>query len=86
MMVRTQISMDAEQHRAARHKAAELGLSFAEYIRRLVERDLPEPEPRRGDMSRLSGMGRSGGSDVAKYKHAYLGEAVEVDYLRKRGR
>lgn len=75
MMVRTQISLDTEQRRAAKRKAAELGLSLAEYIRRRVERDLPHTGARRGDMSRLSGKGNSGGSDVAKFKHQYIAEA-----------
>lgn len=86
MMIRTQISLDPEQHRAARRKAADLGLSLAEYIRRLVERDLPRREHHRGDMSRLSGMGNSGGSDVATFKDEYVGEAIEVDWVRKRAR
>ncbi len=84
-MIRTQIAMDPEQHRAARRKAADLGLSLAEYIRRLVDRDLPQPEPRRGDMSRLSGKGNSAGSDVAGHKDEYIGEAVETHW-RKRAR
>jgi hypothetical protein len=86
MMIRTQIAMDPEQHRAARRKAAELGLSLAEYIRRLVERDLPQPEPRRGDMARLFGQGNSGGSDVGKHKREYIGKAVEDEWGRKQRR
>lgn len=78
MMIRTQISLEPEQHRAAKRKAAELGLSLAEYIRRLVERDLPQPEPRRADLSRLFGTGNSGGSDVAEHKDDYIGDAVEA--------
>jgi hypothetical protein len=35
--------MDPDLQRRAYAKAAELGLSFAEYIRRLVARDLGEP-------------------------------------------
>lgn len=84
MMIRTQIALDAERHRAAKRKAADLGLSLAEYIRRLVDNDLPQPHPRRGDMSRLFGLGRSGGSDVARHKDEYIGEAVEAERIRKR--
>jgi hypothetical protein len=43
MNSRTQITMDPELQRRAHAKAAELGLSFAEYVRRLVAHDLGEP-------------------------------------------
>ena len=42
MNARTQITLDPETQRRARAKAAELGISFAEYIRRLVSDDLGE--------------------------------------------
>lgn len=38
MNVRTRITMDPEVQRRAHAKAAELGISFAEYVRRLVAR------------------------------------------------
>ena len=85
MMIRTQIALDAEQHRAAKRKAAELGVSLAEYMRRLVDRDLERPHGG-GDMSHLFGAGDSGGSDVAKHKDEYLGEAVEAERTRTRPR
>jgi hypothetical protein len=43
MNARTQISIDPETQRRAQAKAAELGISFAEYVRRLVARDLSIP-------------------------------------------
>jgi hypothetical protein len=36
MKARTQITMDPDLQRRAQAKAAELGISFAEYVRRLV--------------------------------------------------
>ena len=39
MTARTQITMDPELQRRAHAKAADLGLSFAEYVRRLVAHD-----------------------------------------------
>lgn len=76
MMARVQVSLSSEEHRRARARAAELGISFAEYVRRLVARDLGE---RRGvaDARALFDLGDSGGSDVAHAKHRYIGEAVE---------
>ncbi len=42
MNTRTHIAMDPEIQRRAEAKAAELGVSFAEYVRRLVATDLGE--------------------------------------------
>ena len=74
MMQRTQVTLDAAEHRRARRRAADLGISMAEYVRRLIQRDLagpmPEPDPRS-----LFGLGDSGGSDVAAEKDRYVGEA-----------
>jgi len=73
--MRTQISLDAEQHAAAKRKAAALGISMAEYIRQLVDRD-----HQRGtvdaDVSAIIGIGRSGGSDIASDRAAATAEAV----------
>src|SRR5437763_1301146 len=44
MMSRTQITLDRETHRRARKRAADLGISFAEYIRRLIAHDNYRPE------------------------------------------
>jgi hypothetical protein len=44
MMSRTQIALESEVQRRARKRASELGVSLAEYIRRLVARDLACPE------------------------------------------
>jgi hypothetical protein len=75
MMHRTQITFDPAEHRRAKRRAAELGISLAEYVRRLVERDLAGPTPQ-SDPSGLFGLGDSGGSDVAAEKDRYVGEAV----------
>lgn len=75
MTSRTQITLDAEVQRQARERAAQLGISFAEYIRRLVARDLGEPAPKI-DPSAVFDLGSSGGSDIARNKDALIGEAV----------
>lgn len=74
MMSRTQITLDREIHRRARKRAAELGVSFAEYIRRLVARDIAAPRAA-ADPSIIFALGRSGGSDVAANKDAMIAEA-----------
>ena len=82
MMVRTQISLPEGEHRRARAKAAALGVSLAEYVRRLVRDDLGEEAPP-GDISVIFGLGASGGpGDVAENHDKYVGEAVWEDYVR----
>lgn len=83
MMSRTQITLSPENHRQARRRAAELGISLAEYIRRLVDRDLQETPSARADISVIFGLGDSGGSDVATHKHEYVGEAVDALHPRR---
>jgi hypothetical protein len=85
MMSRTQVSLDREMLRRARSRAGELGISLAEYIRRLLARDLGEPGPGI-DPSSIFNLGRSGGggADVAVGKEAMLREAAAVE--RRRGR
>jgi hypothetical protein len=80
MMSRTQITLDPELQKRARERAAHLGISFAEYIRRLVIHDLGERE-RQTDPSAVFHLGSSEGSDVARNKDAMLGEAVEDEAL-----
>jgi hypothetical protein len=76
MAQRTQISLPPEDHRRARARAAELGISLAENIRRLVE-----PAP----VEALFALGSSGeGTDVATRKDEYLGEAVRARSARDR--
>jgi hypothetical protein len=83
MAQRTQISLPPEDHRQARARASELGISLAEYIRRLVARDLQaerEPAP----VSALFDLGSSGaGADIATHKDAYLAEALASDARRE---
>jgi hypothetical protein len=46
MNIRTQIAMDPTLRRRARARAAELGISFSEYVSRLVAQDLGDVETR----------------------------------------
>jgi hypothetical protein len=85
-MARTQITLEPYLHRRARERAAQLGLSLAEYVRRLVAADLMDESPGKVGVADLFDLGDSGGSDVATYKDRYLGEAVEARHPRKRPR
>lgn len=77
MIQRTQITLDAEEHRRARRRAGELGISLAEYIRRLVREDLGGRQTV-NDVSGIIGLGDSGGSDIARHKDEYVGDAVDA--------
>src|SRR5207302_5661137 len=86
MNARTQITMDPEMQRRAQAKAAELGISFAEYMRRLVAQDLGEPKPK-ADISIMFDLIDEGPpTDIARDKDKMIGDAVWADYLRKTGR
>ena len=84
MTTRLQVTLSSEEHQRAKRRAAELGISLAEFVRRSVDRALDEPGRQKSDISAIFGIGHSGGSNVAKFKDRYLGEAVEADYLNKK--
>jgi hypothetical protein len=77
MATRTQIYLPPDEHRRARLKAAEQGISLTEYVRRLIHSDLQDTSLPRAHISEVFGIGDSGGSNVGRYKDQYLGEAVE---------
>ncbi len=75
--MRTQIDLESEQHALIKRKAADLGISMAEYIRRLVERDLARTGPS-SDISDIFGIGDSGGSDIAVDRKRATAEAISA--------
>ena len=81
MMVRTQISLDSERHAQVRARAAALGISLAEYMRRLVDQDLAE-RPRGADRSVVFDLGTSRGTDIASDKARMIGEAIAAGKRR----
>jgi hypothetical protein len=84
MNARTQITLDSEMQRQARRKAAELGISFAEYVRRLVARDLGSLRPRKADISILFDLIDEGPeTNIARDKDKMIGDAVWDEHLRK---
>jgi hypothetical protein len=86
MKTRTQIAMDAELQRRAQARAAELGISFAEYVRRQVASDLGECKPK-ADISIVFDLIDEGQpTDIARDKDKLIGDAVWANYLRKTGR
>jgi hypothetical protein len=83
--VRTQVTFKPKLLRQAQAKAAGLGISFAEYVRRLVANDLGELK-RKVDISILFNLIDEGPpTDIAREKDKLIGEAVWAEYLRKTG-
>jgi len=85
MLVRTQISLDSEEHRRAKRRAAELNMSLAEYVRRALRKELGGKTQAKADITTIFDLGSSGGSDVASHKDRYLGDAAWREHLRKTG-
>jgi predicted RecB family nuclease len=83
MVVRTQVTLDSGTHRRAKRRAADRGMSFAEYIRQVVSRDLGE-EPKT-DISAIFDLFESGRSDISANVDEYLGEALWKEHLSKTG-
>jgi hypothetical protein len=84
MMARTQITLEPETHKRARQRASELGVSLAEYFRRLVQKDLGSPK-KKADVSLIFNLGRSHGiSNVAKNKDRMIGQAIAAEFERSR--
>jgi len=85
MNVRTQVTLDPEMQRGAQARAAELKISFAEYVRRLLAHDLGEAN-RRADISAIFDLGHSGPeTDIARDKDEMLAEAILDDTSSRRG-
>jgi hypothetical protein len=85
MMSRTQITLPPETQRDARRRAGDLGISLAEYVRRLVTRDLGVSR-RVADPASVFDLGASGGADVAADKDRMIAEAFAATSGRPRRR
>jgi hypothetical protein len=86
MNARTQITLDPALQRRAHARAAELGISLAKYVRRLLANDLGEPKPR-ADISAIFDLGASREpTDIGRDKQRLLDEALWEEHLRKTGR
>lgn len=82
-MHRTQISLSSDLQYRARRRAREQGISLAEYVRRLVERDTEDNKPS-VDVSMIFNLGSSGEpTNVGKYKDEMVGEAIAARKLRR---
>ena len=85
MMVRTQITLETELQRRARQRAGDLGVSLAEYLRRLVARDLAGPQVT-VDPACVFDLGSSRGSDIARNKDSMIAEVFHSARKKSRRR
>jgi hypothetical protein len=83
MRARTQITLQPEVQRRACQRASDLGVSLAEYVRRLVVRDLGTT-PAKADLALVFDLGESRLSNIAKYKDAMIAEAFADGSNRRR--
>ena len=83
MVARTQITLEPELHRRARMKALDLGVSFAEYFRRLVSHDLGRTSIPASPAT-VFDLGASGNSDIAANKHDMLAQAFSASRDKRR--
>ena len=60
-----------------------MGISMAEYIRRLVDQDLAEARTH-ADLTSVTGLFNSGGSDIAKERPGAIRAAIAERAARKR--
>ena len=86
MNTRTQITLAPAVQRRARAKAARLGLSFAEYVRRVVVKDLGDPPQPKFDITEIFDLIDEGPpTNIARDKDKMIGEAVWQEHLRSLG-
>jgi hypothetical protein len=85
MMAKTQIALETEMQRRARQRANDLGVSLAEYFRRLLARDLARPETA-SPVDRIFDLGTSRSSDIASQKDSMIAEAFQYTRRKRRRR
>ena len=82
-MVRTQITLEPELQHRARQRASDLGVSFVEYVRSLVARDIGNASAH-VDPTLVFDLGESRRSDITKEKDAMIGKAFSASGVRRR--
>lgn len=75
-MIRTQIYLRPEQHRALKNLAEREKTSTAEVIRRIIDDYLQKKRPKE-DFMKIVALGRSGLNDVSEKHDLYMAGAVE---------
>ena len=71
-------------HAQAKRRAAELGISFAEFTRRIFEKELDASAPQ-GDLETICGMVQGSPFDMARDGHSIVGAAVTAELAERSG-
>ena len=82
--MRTIITMPDYLHAQAKQRAAALGISFAEFTRRLFEKELSIPAPQ-GDIDSICGIVTGTPFDMAVDRERIIGEAADSLLIDRRG-
>ena len=82
--MRTIITMPDHLHAQAKQRAAELGISLAEFTRRLLERELGSSAPQ-GDIDSICGIVTGTPFDMALDREQIVGEAADSLLIDQRG-
>ncbi len=86
MNARTQISLDPDTQRRARVRAEELGISFGDYVRRAIVRDLAvEPAASSGVGQLFDMIDEGEPTEIAKDKDLLVVQAVAMVHARTTG-
>ena len=75
--MRTVITLPDHMHARAKQRAADLGISLAEFARRIFEKELGMPAPQ-GDIDSICGMVTGEPFDMALDRERILGEAADA--------
>ena len=83
-VMRTIITMPDHLHAQAKQRAAELGISFAEFARRLFERELSTPALQ-GNIESVCGMVTGTPFDMARDGDQIIAEATDRLLTKRHG-
>jgi hypothetical protein len=77
-----QISLQEEEHRRVKARAAERGVSVAEYVRQLLAAEAEPPKARAG-IEAIFGLGASARSDISSRLDEFAAEAAAWEHERR---
>lgn len=83
--MRTVISLPDHAHARAKQRAADLGISFAEFVRRLLDRELNTPAPQ-ASIDSICGMVTGSPFDMARDGKRIIAEARSEQVVGRQGR
>ena len=82
--MRTVVTVPDHIHKLAKQRASELGISFAEFTRRLLEQELTGTDPQ-GDIESIRGIVNGPAFDMALDGERLIGEATDSLLTDRRG-